>query len=137
MFKARAISDPCPISSRLSKGGRPGDPEEVRRKVGRPILAEPGLDNHEMVRRHLRRQDPGAVCDRRGLLTADANWGRVHEVLPSWSCLWLQDLFFTKTARYADVILPASGSLEKEGTFTNTERRIQRLYEVLEPLRGH
>ena len=45
----------------------------------------------------------------------------------------VQDLFFTKTARYADVILPASGSLEKEGTFTNTERRIQRLYQVLEP----
>lgn len=39
-----------------------------------------------------------------------------------------------KTARFADVILPAAPSLEKEGTFTNTERRIQRLYEVLKPL---
>ena len=46
----------------------------------------------------------------------------------------LQDLFFTKTAHYADVILPAAASLEKEGTFTNTERRIQRLYRVFEPL---
>jgi len=67
------------------------------------------------------------------LLTADANWGRVHEVLAKLELFVVQDLFFTKTARYADVILPASGSLEKEGTFTNTERRIQRLYEVFEP----
>jgi formate dehydrogenase major subunit len=40
------------------------------------------------------------------------------------------------TCRYADVVLPAAPSLEKEGTFTNTERRIQRLYEVFEPLSG-
>ena len=48
----------------------------------------------------------------------------------------MQDIFFTDTWRFADVVLPASPSLEKEGTFTNTERRIQRLYRVLEPLEG-
>ena len=48
--------------------------------------------------------------------------------------LVVQDMFLSKTARFADVILPAAPSLEKEGTFTNTERRIQRLYEVLKPL---
>jgi formate dehydrogenase major subunit len=46
----------------------------------------------------------------------------------------MQDIFFTETCRFADVILPASPSLEKEGTFTSTERRIQRLYQVLDPL---
>jgi formate dehydrogenase major subunit len=46
----------------------------------------------------------------------------------------VQDLFLTRTARFADVVLPASPSLEKEGTFTNTERRIQRLYRVMDPL---
>lgn len=46
----------------------------------------------------------------------------------------VQDLFLTRTAQFADVVLPASPSLEKEGTFTNTERRIQRLYQVMEPL---
>ena len=40
------------------------------------------------------------------------------------------------TCRFADVVLPASPSLEKEGTFTSTERRIQRLYQVFEPLNG-
>src|SRR5699024_11111579 len=38
------------------------------------------------------------------------------------------------TAEYADVVLPATPSLEKEGTFTNTERRIQRLYKALDPV---
>ena len=48
----------------------------------------------------------------------------------------VQDVFFSKTCQFANVIFPASPSLEKEGTFTNTERRIQRLYQVLEPLEG-
>ena len=43
---------------------------------------------------------------------------------------------FRQTCRFADVVLPASPSLEKEGTFTSTERRIQRLYQVFEPLGG-
>ena len=48
----------------------------------------------------------------------------------------VQDIFFSATCRFADVVLPASPSLEKEGTFTSTERRIQRLYQVFEPLAG-
>ena len=46
----------------------------------------------------------------------------------------VQEVFFSETCRFADVILPASPSLEKEGTFTSTERRIQRLYRAMEPL---
>jgi formate dehydrogenase major subunit len=46
----------------------------------------------------------------------------------------MQDVNFSETCRYADVVLPASPSLEKDGTFTSTERRIQRLYKALEPL---
>ncbi|MED1723934.1 molybdopterin-dependent oxidoreductase [Brevibacillus parabrevis] len=48
--------------------------------------------------------------------------------------LVVQDIFFSETAHFADVVLPASPSLEKDGTFVNTERRIQRLYKVFEPL---
>ena len=48
----------------------------------------------------------------------------------------MQDIFFSDTCQFADVVLPASPSLEKEGTFTSTERRIQRLYQVFEPLPG-
>ncbi len=46
----------------------------------------------------------------------------------------MQEIFFSETCRFANVILPASPSLEKEGTFTSTERRIQRLYQAMEPL---
>ena len=61
----------------------------------------------------------------------DSNANHVHEVLSSLEFFVVQDMFLSKTAQYADVILPAAPSLEKEGTFTNTERRVQRLYQVL------
>ena len=46
----------------------------------------------------------------------------------------MQDIFFSETCRYADLVLPACPSLEKDGTFVSTERRIQRLYKAMEPL---
>jgi formate dehydrogenase major subunit len=48
----------------------------------------------------------------------------------------VQDIFFSATCKFADVVLPACPSLEKEGTFTSTERRVQRLYQVFEPIEG-
>lgn len=65
---------------------------------------------------------------------ADSDQGRLHKVLSGLEFLVVQDLFLTRTAEYADVVLPAAASLEKEGTFVSTERRIQRLYRALEPL---
>ncbi len=46
----------------------------------------------------------------------------------------MQDINFSETCRFADLVLPAAASLEKEGTFTSTERRIQRIYKAMEPL---
>ena len=65
---------------------------------------------------------------------ADSDQARLHEVLSGLEFLVVQDLFLTRTAQYADVVLPAAASLEKEGTFVSTERRVQRLYRALEPL---
>ena len=64
----------------------------------------------------------------------DSNF--IKDRLASLEFLCVQEVFFSETAKYADVILPSSTSLEKEGTFVNTERRIQRIYEVMEPLAG-
>ncbi len=64
----------------------------------------------------------------------DCNANHVDEVLSQLDFFVVQDVFLSRTAQYADVILPAAPSLEKEGTFSNTERRVQRLYEVLPPL---
>ncbi len=69
-------------------------------------------------------------------ILADSDQGRMDKVLSGLEFLVVQELFLTRTAQYADVVLPAAASLEKEGTFVSTERRVQRLYKALEPLGG-
>jgi len=64
----------------------------------------------------------------------DSNANYVAAALKKLDFFVMQEIFFTETCRFADVILPGCPSLEKEGTFTSTERRIQRLYQVFEPL---
>src|SRR6266478_6758457 len=66
----------------------------------------------------------------------DSNSNFVRDGLSKLEFFVAQDIFFGDTCRFADVILPASPSLEKDGTFTSTERRIQRLHQVFEPLQG-
>lgn len=65
---------------------------------------------------------------------SDANFSRVREALRKLDLLVVQDLFMTKTARYAHYILPASAFCEKDGSYMNSERRIQWSEKVLEPL---
>lgn len=98
------------------------------------IPGEPGKDNHEMIQAihegelqslYVLGEDTGIV---------DANINYVQAAFEKLDFFVIQDLFLTKTAEFADVILPAAPSLEKEGTFTNTERRIQRLYKALDPM---
>ncbi len=95
---------------------------------------KPGLDNHKMI---------DAIHDGRlksmyvfgeELSLVDSNAGYVTAALEKLEFFVMQEIFFTETCRFANVILPASPSLEKDGTFTSTERRIQRLYQVMEPL---
>src|SRR5699024_3222511 len=64
----------------------------------------------------------------------DSNINYVQSAFEKLEFFVVQDIFFSKTCQYADVILPASPSLEKDGTFVNTERRFQRLYKVMDPL---
>ena len=60
----------------------------------------------------------------------------VIEALSSLDFLVVQDIFLTETAQMADVVLPAASFAEKDGTFTNTERRIQRVRKAVEPVSG-
>ena len=57
---------------------------------------------------------------------SDPNVNKVRKALSNLEFLVVQDIFLTETAEFADVILPASAYLEKEGTYTNTDRRVQR-----------
>ena len=66
----------------------------------------------------------------------DSNANYVGDAFAKLDFFVVQDIFFSNTCRYADVVLPGAPSLEKEGTFTSTERRIQRLYQVLGTARG-
>ncbi|UYG95043.1 formate dehydrogenase subunit alpha [Cytobacillus firmus] len=113
------------------------DPD-VRRKFenawGVKLPEKAGLNNHEMVEgvhegqlkaMYLKGEDMGLV---------DSNINYVQAAFEKLDFFVVQDIFLSRTAEFADVVLPASPSLEKEGTFTNTERRIQRLYKAFEPL---
>ena len=64
---------------------------------------------------------------------SDANQAHVVESLRALDLLVVQDLFMSETARLADVVLPAASFAEKDGTFTNTERRVQRVRKAIEP----
>ncbi len=69
-------------------------------------------------------------------LQSDPDAAKVEAGLRNLDFLVVQDIFLTPTARLADVVLPATSYLEKDGTFTNTERRVQLVREVLSPLPG-
>ena len=71
------------------------------------------------------------------ILQSDPNTHHVAAGLAAMECVVVQDLFLNETANYAHVILPGSTFLEKDGTFTNAERRIQRVRKVMPPKNGH
>lgn len=65
-------------------------------------------------------------------LISDPDILHIKECLKKLDFLIVQDIFFTELCEYADIILPASSSFEKEGTFTNTERRVQKISKCIE-----
>nr|WP_268238119.1 formate dehydrogenase subunit alpha [Deinococcus daejeonensis] len=115
------------------------DPFAVQRherEWGIQLRPERGLDNTQMIDAAIRGDLRAMWITGEEMSLTDANANHLQEGFEALEFLVVQDLYFTNTARFADVILPAAASLEKEGTFTNTERRIQRLYEVMPPLKG-
>ncbi|KGP71171.1 formate dehydrogenase subunit alpha [Pontibacillus yanchengensis] len=101
---------------------------------GVELSREIGKDNHQMIKAIHDGNVKGMFVLGEDTGVVDSNINYVTEAFEKLDFFVVQDLFLTKTAEYADVVLPACSSLEKEGTFTNTERRIQRLYRAMEPL---
>ncbi len=93
-----------------------------------------GLDNHQMVDAIHQGKLKALYLIGEEMSIVDSNANYVGDAFSKLDFFVVQDIFFSVTCRFADVVLPGSPSLEKEGTFTSTERRIQRLYQVLEPL---
>ena len=95
-----------------------------------------GLNNHQMVEAMHTGTLKAMYLIGEEMSIVDSNANHVSAAFEKLEFFVVQDIFFGATCRFADVVLPAAPSLEKEGTFTSTERRIQRLYQVFEPLHG-
>ena len=67
-------------------------------------------------------------------MRSDPNINHVKQALEKLDFLVVQEIFMNKTAEFADVILPGASFAEKDGTFTNSERRVQRIRKAIEPL---
>ena len=112
--------------------------DEIRGKFektwGVTLPAKVGLDNHQMVDGAYDGKLRAMYLAGEDMISADSNANHVAGGFERLDFFVVQDIFFTETCRYADVILPGAPALEKDGTFTSTERRIQRLYQALPEL---
>ena len=95
-----------------------------------------GLDNHQMVDAIHQGKVKSLYLEGEEMVIVDSNSNHVAAAFSKLDFFVVQDIFFSTTCRFADVVLPGTPSLEKEGTFTSTERRIQRLHQVFEPIPG-
>jgi formate dehydrogenase major subunit len=97
---------------------------------------EPGLRIPNMFNAALDGDFKGMYVQGEDIAQSDPNTAHVEAALKSLECLVVQDIFLNETAKFAHVFLPGSSFLEKDGTFTNAERRINRVRKVMKPLAG-
>ena len=95
-----------------------------------------GLKSCQMIHGAKSGQVKGLYLIAEDPVQTDPDTHLVEQALDNLDCLVVQELFFTRTASFADVILPAACALEKEGTFTNTDRRIQHFKPVVNAPEG-
>ncbi len=103
---------------------------------GVSLNPEPGLRIPNMFDAALSGSFKGLYCQGEDIVQSDPNTQHVAQALSAMECIVVQDIFLNETAKYAHVLLPGSSFLEKDGTFTNAERRISRVRQVMPPLAG-
>jgi formate dehydrogenase major subunit len=104
---------------------------------GVTLNPEPGLRIPNMFDAALSGSFKGLYCQGEDIVQSDPNTQHVAAAMMAMECVVVQDIFLNETAKYAHVFLPGSSFLEKDGTFTNAERRISRVRRVMPPLAGH
>ena len=120
-------------------GYQPVDDEQVLRKFERAwatgvrLSSKPGLALTQMTPAILDNRVKAMYIMGENPVLSDPNADHLEEALRKLDFLVVQDIFMTETARLADVVLPAASFAEKDGTFTNTERRVQRVRKALNP----
>lgn len=95
---------------------------------------QPGSDNFMMVQHAHEGKLRAMYITGEETAFSDADSTKVHEAFSRLDFMVVQDIFMSRTAEFADVVLPGSPSVEKEGTFVNTERRIQHFSPAMDPL---
>ena len=103
---------------------------------GVTLDAEPGLRIPNMFDAAQAGSFLGLYCEGEDIVQSDPNTRHVTDALKAMECIVVQDIFLNETAKYAHVFLPGSSFLEKDGTFTNAERRISRVRKVMPPKAG-
>ncbi len=113
------------------------DNDEVRQKFekewGVSLSPKPGLKATEVFPAAIEGRIKGLYIFGEDPIVTDPDTHHIDKALRSLDFLVVQELFMTKTAAYADVVLPGVSYAEKEGTFSNTERRVQRIRKAVEP----
>lgn len=104
---------------------------------GVTLNPEPGLRIPNMLDAAHAGEFKGMYCEGEDIVQSDPNTQHVTSALMAMECLVVQDIFLNETAKYAHVFLPGSSFLEKDGTFTNAERRISRVRKVMSPKAGY
>jgi formate dehydrogenase major subunit len=101
------------------------------------LLDEPGLRIPNMFEAALDGEFKGLYIEGEDIAQSDPNTQHVTAALSALECVIVQDLFLNETAKFAHVFLPGSSFLEKDGTFTNAERRISRVRQAMRPKSGY
>jgi formate dehydrogenase major subunit len=104
---------------------------------GVPLQNEPGLRIPNMFEAALDGEFKGLYIEGEDIAQSDPNTQHVTAALTSMECIIVQDLFLNESAKFAHVFLPGSSFLEKDGTFTNAERRISRVRKVMKSKSGY
>lgn len=107
------------------------------RAWGVTLPSEPGLRIPNMLDEAVAGNFRALYCQGEDILQSDPDTKHVAAGLAAMECVIVHDLFLNETANYAHVFLPGSTFLEKDGTFTNAERRINRVRRVMAPKNGY
>ncbi|QUD87165.1 formate dehydrogenase subunit alpha [Phenylobacterium montanum] len=110
---------------------------EFEQAWGVSLDNEPGLRINNMLDAAVEGTFKALYIQGEDILQSDPNTAHVSAGLAAMECVIVQDLFLNETANYAHVFLPGSTFLEKDGTFTNAERRIQPVRQVMAPKNGY
>ncbi|GJD95165.1 formate dehydrogenase subunit alpha [Methylobacterium iners] len=104
---------------------------------GVPLNGDPGLRITNMLDEAVDGAFKGLYIQGEDIAQSDPDTHHVTAGLMAMECIVVQDLFLNETAKYAHVFLPGASFLEKDGTFTNAERRISRVRKVMPPMGGY